>query len=102
MKNALRAAGIFALKPGYPLTRQLGGKIVFEQYYGNEVALFGTDSLEKDPFAVTLGVKYQPVPLIVVGTDFKAGTGDNTDLSVNATLNYQFGVRSKTSLILTK
>ncbi|HAN7547534.1 TPA: intimin-like inverse autotransporter protein SinH, partial [Escherichia coli] len=47
--------------PAYP---QLGGKIVFEQYYGNEVALFGTDSLEKDPFAVTLGVKYQPVPLI--------------------------------------
>ncbi|EIE3135713.1 intimin-like inverse autotransporter SinH [Escherichia coli] len=81
--------------PAYP---QLGGKIVFEQYYGNEVALFGTDNLEKDPFAVTLGVKYQPVPLIAAGTDFKAGTGDNTDLSVNATLNYQFGVPLKDQL----
>lgn len=59
--------------PSYP---QLGGKIVFEQYYGDEVALFGTDNLEKDPYAVTLGLNYQPVPLLTVGTDYKAGTGD--------------------------
>ncbi|HFI6983433.1 TPA: inverse autotransporter beta domain-containing protein, partial [Escherichia coli] len=75
--------------PSYP---QLGGKIVFEQYYGDEVALFGTDNLEKDPYAVTLGLNYQPVPLLTVGTDYKAGTGDNSDVSINATLNYQFGV----------
>ncbi|HAH0864890.1 TPA: intimin-like inverse autotransporter protein SinH [Escherichia coli] len=81
--------------PSYP---QLGGKIVFEQYYGDEVALFGTDNLEKDPFAVTLGVNYQPVPLLTVGTDYKAGTGDNSDLSVNATINYQFGVPLKDQL----
>ncbi|HFI9552832.1 TPA: inverse autotransporter beta domain-containing protein, partial [Escherichia coli] len=37
--------------PSYP---QLGSKIVFEQYYGDEVALIGTDNLEKDPYAVTL------------------------------------------------
>ncbi|TGB76208.1 intimin-like inverse autotransporter SinH [Escherichia sp. E4702] len=81
--------------PSYP---QLGGKIVFEQYYGDEVALFGTDNLEKDPYAVTLGVSYQPVPLLTVGTDYKAGTGDNSDLSVNATINYQFGVPLKDQL----
>ena len=81
--------------PSYP---QLGGKIVFEQYYGDEVALFGTDNLEKDPYAVTLGVKYQPVPLLTIGTDYKAGTGDNSDLSVNATVNYQFGVPLKDQL----
>ncbi|RJX84256.1 hypothetical protein D3822_30495, partial [Escherichia coli] len=27
-----------------------------------------------------------------VGADYKAGTGDNSDVSINATLNYQFGV----------
>ncbi len=43
-------------------------------------------------------MKYQPVPLIAVGTDFKAGTGDNTDTTVNATLNYQFGVPLKDQL----
>lgn len=81
--------------PSYP---QLGGKIVFEQYYGDEVALFGTDNLEKDPYAVTLGVNYQPVPLLTVGTEYKAGTGDNSDLSINATVNYQFGVPLKDQL----
>ncbi|EPO2590115.1 intimin-like inverse autotransporter SinH [Escherichia albertii] len=81
--------------PAYP---QLGGKIVFEQYYGDEVALFGTDNLEKNPHAVTLGLNYQPVPLITVGTDFKTGTGDNTDVTVNATLNYQFGTPLKDQL----
>ncbi len=62
------------------------------------MALFGTDNLEKDPYAVTLGVNYQPVPLLTVGTDYKAGTGDNSDLSVNATINYQFGVPLKDQL----
>ncbi|EFB2826558.1 TPA: intimin-like inverse autotransporter SinH [Escherichia coli] len=81
--------------PSYP---QLGGKVVFEQYYGDEVALFGTDNLEKDPYAVTLGVNYQPVPLLSVGTEYKAGTGDNSDLSINATVNYQFGVPLKDQL----
>ena len=74
--------------PFYP---QVGAKLVFEQYYGDEVALFGKDNLQKDPHAVTLGLNYTPVPLLTVGTDYKAGTGDSNDFSVNATVNYQFG-----------
>ncbi|EJW3121120.1 inverse autotransporter beta domain-containing protein [Salmonella enterica] len=74
--------------PFYP---QLGAKLVYEQYYGDEVALFGTDNLQKDPHAVTLGLEYTPVPLVTVGSDYKAGTGDNNDFSVKATVNYQIG-----------
>ncbi|MCH0692682.1 intimin-like inverse autotransporter SinH [Escherichia coli] len=74
--------------PFYP---QLGATLMFEQYYGDEVALFGKDNLQKDPHAVTLGLNYTPVPLLTVGTDYKAGTGDSNDFSVNATLNYQLG-----------
>ena len=74
--------------PFYP---QLGGKVVYEQYYGDEVSLFGNDNLQKNPHALTLGINYTPVPLVTVGTDYKAGTGDKNDLSVNATLTYQFG-----------
>lgn len=74
--------------PFYP---QLGGKLVYEQYYGDEVALFGTDNLQKNPHAVTVGMNYTPVPLLTLGADYKAGTGDNTDLSLNATMTYQFG-----------
>jgi Protein of unknown function (DUF3442). len=74
--------------PFYP---QLGGKLVYEQYYGDEVALFGTDNLQKNPHAITMGLNYTPVPLITVGADYKSGTGDNNELTVNATMNYQFG-----------
>ncbi|ECG8590005.1 intimin-like inverse autotransporter SinH [Salmonella enterica subsp. salamae] len=74
--------------PFYP---QLGAKLVYEQYYGDEVALFGTDNLQKDPHSITLGLNYTPVPLLTVATDYKAGTGDNNDLSVSATVTYQFG-----------
>lgn len=74
--------------PFYP---QVGGKLVYEQYYGDEVALFGTDNLQKNPHAVTVGLNYTPVPLVTVGADYKAGTGDNTDFSVNAAITYQLG-----------
>ena len=47
---------------------------------------------------MTVGVNYQPVPLLTVGADYKAGTGDNTDVSINATFNYQFGVPLKDQL----
>ena len=74
--------------PFYP---QLGGKVVYEQYYGDEVALFGTDNLQKNPHVVTIGLNYTPVPMVTLGADYKAGTGDNTDLNVNATFTYQPG-----------
>jgi adhesin/invasin len=74
--------------PFYP---QLGGKLIYEQYYGDEVALFGTDNLQKNPHAVTVGMSYTPVPLLTLAADYKAGTGDNTDLSVTASMTYQFG-----------
>ncbi|EBX1354543.1 intimin-like inverse autotransporter SinH [Salmonella enterica subsp. enterica serovar Okatie] len=74
--------------PFYP---QLGAKLVYEQYYGDEVALFGTDNLQKDPHAITVGLNYTPVPLVTVGADYKAGTGDSNDFNVNATVTYQLG-----------
>ncbi|EAB4563648.1 intimin-like inverse autotransporter SinH [Salmonella enterica] len=81
----------FRMESWLPFYPQLGAKLVYEQYYGDEVALFGTDNLQKDPHAVTLGLEYTPVPLVTVGTDYKAGTGDSNDFSVNATVNYQIG-----------
>lgn len=41
--------------PAYP---HLGASLVYEQYYGDEVALFGKDHLQKDPSAVTVGLDY--------------------------------------------
>ena len=46
---------------GYlPSKPELGGKLMFEQYYGDNVALFGNDNLQKDPYALTVGVDYTP------------------------------------------
>ncbi|CAD5696567.1 intimin-like inverse autotransporter SinH [Escherichia coli] len=81
--------------PAWP---QFGAKLVYEQYYGDEVALFGTDNLEKNPQALTVGLMYNPVPLFTVGSDYKSGTGDNSDLSVNVSLNYQIGTPLKDQL----
>ncbi|EBP1382703.1 hypothetical protein LU90_24420, partial [Salmonella enterica] len=49
--------------PSYP---QLGTKLEYEQYYGNQVALFDTDHLQKDPGALTAGLTWTPFPLMTV------------------------------------
>lgn len=77
-----------AFLPAYP---QLGGKLVYEQYYGNEVALFGKDQRQKDPYAVTVGVNYTPVPMLTLGADQKLGKSGKDDLSLNMQVTYQIG-----------
>ncbi len=62
--------------PFYP---QLGAKLACEQYYGDEVALFGTDNLQRSVCRYRR-TKLHAVPLVTVGTDYKAGTGDITIL----------------------
>src|SRR5476651_2578814 len=49
----IRAEGYL---PYYP---QLGGKLMYEKYYGDDVALFDKDTLQSDPSAVTVGVNYK-------------------------------------------
>ena len=75
--------------PSYP---QLGSSLVYEQYYGDEVALFGTDDLQEDPSAVTIGVDYTPVPLITMGVGYKKGNTDSTELTADIALDYHIGV----------
>ncbi|MEZ2574263.1 inverse autotransporter beta domain-containing protein [Buttiauxella ferragutiae] len=75
--------------PYYP---QIGASLAYEKYYGDQVALFGTDDLQKDPIAATVGVNYTPVPLVKLSVSYKKGTGDSDDLVAGAELNYQLGV----------
>lgn len=74
--------------PAYP---QLGASVVYEQYFGDEVALFGKDNLQKDPHAVTLGVDYTPVPLLTLKLSHKEGQGGKSDDKADLQLNYQIG-----------
>lgn len=84
-----------AYLPQYP---QLGGKLMYEQYYGDEVGLFGSSSRQKDPSATTVGLSYTPIPLVSVGTDYRQGQNGLSETSVKLGLNFQLGVPLKKQL----
>ncbi|QLM89878.1 inverse autotransporter beta domain-containing protein [Escherichia fergusonii] len=75
--------------PAYP---QLGAKLMYEQYYGDEVALFGRDHRQKDPHAFTAGVSYTPVPLVSLSAEQRQGKGGENDTRFGLNLSYTPGV----------
>ncbi|WP_253383472.1 inverse autotransporter beta domain-containing protein [unidentified bacterial endosymbiont] len=78
---------------GYlPSYAQLGGHVKYEQYFGDDVALFGTDDLQTDPKAITVGLSYTPVPLVTFAVDYKKGSDSLDDTAVSLAFNYAFGV----------
>lgn len=74
--------------PQYP---QLGAKLVYEQYYGDNVALFDKDTLEKDPSAYTMGLSYTPVPLVQLATNYRHGDGGDDDAQFQVNFRYAIG-----------
>ncbi|WP_167012978.1 inverse autotransporter beta domain-containing protein [Candidatus Pantoea multigeneris] len=81
----LRAEGWL---PDWPA---IGGRLMYEQYYGNEVALGGRDTRQKDPSAFTGGASYTPFPLLTFTADHKVGSGIS-DTRFGMQVNYQLGV----------
>ena len=76
---------------GYlPVYPQLGGKLVYEQYYGNEVGLFGRDNRQQDPRAVTAGLSYTPFPLMTLSADHRMGEGGENDTRLGVEFSWQF------------
>ncbi|MEH3970360.1 inverse autotransporter beta domain-containing protein [Escherichia fergusonii] len=82
----LRAEGYL---PAWP---QLGGKVMVEKYYGDEVALFGKDNRQKDPYAVTAGLSWTPVPLVSFSAEQKQGGSGKHDTRFGMALTYTPGV----------
>lgn len=84
----VRATGYL---PAYP---QLGANIIYEKYYGDSVGLFGDDEddRQKNPYAVTLGLNYTPVPLITLGANQKMGKSGQNDTQLNLSVNWSPGV----------
>ncbi|WP_337231743.1 inverse autotransporter beta domain-containing protein [Citrobacter portucalensis] len=81
-----------------PALPQLGGKLVYEQYYGKEVALFGVDNRQKNPHAITAGINYTPVPLITLGAEQRQGQSGKNDTRLTLDMNYQLGVPWRTQV----
>lgn len=75
--------------PAYP---QLGASIQFEKYYGKNIGLFGSDNLQENPYAVTGGISYTPVPLIKFSAQHKQGQSNVHDTTFGVEFNYRPGV----------
>ncbi|XTZ36775.1 Ig-like domain-containing protein [Salmonella enterica] len=75
-----------------PALPQLGAKVMYEQYYGKEVAMFGNNNRQSDPHAVTVGLNYTPIPLLTFGADLRQDAEGNQDSQFSMALNYQLGV----------
>ncbi|MGJ0637904.1 inverse autotransporter beta domain-containing protein [Xenorhabdus bovienii] len=86
--NGFDLNGEFFL-PAYP---NLGGKLSYEQYFGDNVALFNRDTKQKDPGLARFGLNYTPIPLVTMGVDYKSGSGGRSETLFLANLNYRFGV----------
>ncbi|WP_340609835.1 inverse autotransporter beta domain-containing protein [Xenorhabdus bharatensis] len=88
-----RPANGFDLRAqGYiPALPQLGGKLVYEQYFGHEVGLINKDHRGKNPAAFTAGINYTPIPLLTFGIDRKQDMSGNGDTQFNLEMNYEIG-----------
>ncbi|SES95356.1 inverse autotransporter beta domain-containing protein [Thorsellia anophelis] len=78
-----------AYLPSYP---QLGGSLVYEQYFGDEVAYFGLENRQSDPYAVTVGLDYTPIPLITTNAGYTLGKSGEAQAQFDLDLNLQLGV----------
>lgn len=76
--------------PFYP---QIGGELKFEQYFGDEVALFGVDQpRQKNPYGLTCGSSYTPVTLFTLSAEVTQGRSRVNDSKFKLDLNYKIGV----------
>ncbi|WP_187394464.1 invasin domain 3-containing protein [Citrobacter freundii complex sp. CFNIH2] len=75
-----------------PALPQLGGRIIYEQYYGDEVALSDKDNRQHNPHAITAGINYTPIPLMTLRAEQQQGTSDDDETRLALELNYQLGV----------
>ncbi|OTA17917.1 putative invasin [Xenorhabdus vietnamensis] len=81
----------FKVQGYWPSLPQLGGKLMYEQYFGDEVSLINTEHRKKDPSAFTVGINYTPIPLLTFGIDRKQNMSGSGDTQLNIELNYEIG-----------
>ncbi|END4485879.1 inverse autotransporter beta domain-containing protein [Escherichia coli] len=79
----LRAEGWL---PAWP---QLGRKLVYEQYYGDEVALFDKNDRQSNPHAITAGLNYTPFPLLTLSAEQRQGKQGENDTRFAVDLTWQ-------------
>ncbi|HGJ5877327.1 MAG TPA: inverse autotransporter beta domain-containing protein, partial [Arsenophonus sp.] len=79
-----------AYLPTYP---KLGGSIKYDKYFGTGVHIgngVDKDKLENDPYALTLGINYTPIPLLIFKGEHTVG--DRNDTMIGLDVIYNFGI----------
>ena len=74
--------------PAWP---HIGGKLVYEQYYGDEVALFDKDDRQSNPHAITAGLNYTPFPLMTFSAEQRQGKQGENDTRFAVDFTWQPG-----------
>ncbi|OLN77612.1 hypothetical protein UG47_17500 [Escherichia coli] len=74
--------------PAWP---HLGGKLVYEQYYGDEVALFDKDDRQNNPHTITAGLNYTPFPLMTFSAEQRQGKQGENDTRFAVDFTWQPG-----------
>ncbi|MFP2794621.1 Ig-like domain-containing protein [Escherichia coli] len=74
--------------PAWP---HLGGKLVYEQYYSDEVALFDKDDRQSNPHAITAGLNYTPFPLMTFSAEQRQGKQGENDTRFAVDFTWQPG-----------
>lgn len=74
--------------PAWP---HLGGKLFYEQYYGDEVALFDKDDRQSNPHAITAGLNYTPFPLMTFSAEQRQGKQGENDTRFAVDFTWQPG-----------
>ncbi|MCV8852605.1 inverse autotransporter adhesin YeeJ [Escherichia coli] len=74
--------------PAWP---HLGGKLVYEQYYGDKVALFDKDDRQSNPHAITAGLNYTPFPLMTFSAEQRQGKQGENDTRFAVDFTWQPG-----------
>lgn len=90
--EALPANGWDVRAEGWlPAWPHLGGKLVYEQYYGDEVALFDKDDRQSNPHAITAGLNYTPFPLMTFSAEQRQGKQGENDTRFAVDFTWQPG-----------
>lgn len=74
--------------PAYP---QVGVKSIVEFYSGSEVDILSNGNRASDPYAVTMGLNYTPIPLLTFSVDHIMAKSAQQNTAIEARFNWQLG-----------
>ncbi|PJG57531.1 inverse autotransporter beta domain-containing protein, partial [Aeromonas cavernicola] len=86
----------------WPSHPELSGSLKVEQYFGDNVDILGSHKLVKDPHALTVGLGYQPIPLVKFDASHTEASGGQHNNHIGVNLEWRLGESLNSMLDSTK